>query len=216
MSTLKTSAIRNAASSTDNISLNTNGEVDQGPTVITKPGSDCWLEIGKGATGNNYAYIDLVGDATHTDYALRILRQNGGADSNSIIRHKGSGKLEIEASDAGGQTVILKYAPQIPQALVSFNGTATSSIFCSHNVSSVTDNGTGDYTINFSTGLINNTGSAQGFPMMLLQSSGPINTHHCHAWMGSIGSSSCQVKLYNDENSTRTADGAPVCAAVYG
>jgi len=216
MSTLKTSAIRNAASSTDNISLNTNGEVDQGPTVITKPGSDCWLEIGKGATGNNYAYLDLTGDTTYSDYGLRMLRQNGGANTNSVITHRGTGKLEIKALDAGGQTVILNYAPQIPQALVSFNGTATSSIFCSHNVSSVTDNGTGDYTINFSTGLINNTGGAQGFPMMLLQSSGPVNTHHCHAWMGSIGSSSCQVRLYNDENSTRSADGAPVCAAVYG
>jgi len=34
---------------------------------------------------------------------------------------------------------------------VNFNGTGTLSIRDSHNVSSVTDNGTGQYTVNFST-----------------------------------------------------------------
>ena len=34
---------------------------------------------------------------------------------------------------------------------VNFNGTGTVAIRDSHNVSSVTDNGTGQYTVNFST-----------------------------------------------------------------
>ena len=37
------------------------------------------------------------------------------------------------------------------KAWVTFNGAATLAIRSSYNVSSVTDNGTGDYTINFST-----------------------------------------------------------------
>jgi hypothetical protein len=37
------------------------------------------------------------------------------------------------------------------RAWVSFNGTGTVSIRSSFNVSSITDNGTGDYTINFTT-----------------------------------------------------------------
>mgnify|MGYP000277046765 CR=1 FL=1 len=39
------------------------------------------------------------------------------------------------------------------RAWVSFNGTGTPSIAASGNVSSITDNGTGDYTINFATAM---------------------------------------------------------------
>jgi hypothetical protein len=39
------------------------------------------------------------------------------------------------------------------KAWVNFNGTGTVAIRASYNVSSITDNGTGDYTINFTTAL---------------------------------------------------------------
>ena len=41
------------------------------------------------------------------------------------------------------------------RAWVNFNGTGTVAINGSFNVSSITDNGTGDYTINFTTALAN-------------------------------------------------------------
>lgn len=44
---------------------------------------------------------------------------------------------------------------QMCTAWVSFNGTGTVSILDSHNVSSVADNGVGDYTINFATSMSN-------------------------------------------------------------
>lgn len=43
----------------------------------------------------------------------------------------------------------------IPKAWVSFTGTGTVTIRGSFNVSSITDNGTGDYTVNFTTALAN-------------------------------------------------------------
>jgi hypothetical protein len=39
------------------------------------------------------------------------------------------------------------------QAWVNFNGTGTVAIRASYNVTSITDNGTGDYTVNFTTAL---------------------------------------------------------------
>ena len=39
-------------------------------------------------------------------------------------------------------------------AWVNFNGTGTVAIRASYNVSSITDNGTGDYTVNFTTALV--------------------------------------------------------------
>lgn len=40
------------------------------------------------------------------------------------------------------------------QAWVNFNGTGTVAIRASFNVSSITDNGTGDYTVNFTNALV--------------------------------------------------------------
>jgi len=48
------------------------------------------------------------------------------------------------------------------RAWVNFNGTGTVAIRGSFNVSSITDNGTGDYTINFTTALPDANYSAQG------------------------------------------------------
>jgi hypothetical protein len=42
---------------------------------------------------------------------------------------------------------------QLCKAWVNFNGTSTVSIRASYNVSSITDNGTGNYTINFTSAL---------------------------------------------------------------
>ncbi len=39
------------------------------------------------------------------------------------------------------------------KAWVNFNGTGTVAIRASYNVSSITDNGTGDYTVNFTTAM---------------------------------------------------------------
>lgn len=44
---------------------------------------------------------------------------------------------------------------QLCRAWVNFNGTSTVAIRSSFNVSSITDNGTGDYTVNFTTALPN-------------------------------------------------------------
>ena len=48
------------------------------------------------------------------------------------------------------------------RAWVNFNGTGTVAIRASGNVSSITDNGTGDYTVNFTTALVDANYSAVG------------------------------------------------------
>ncbi|MCO7546189.1 pyocin knob domain-containing protein [Pseudomonas nitrititolerans] len=49
---------------------------------------------------------------------------------------------------------------QVCTAWVNFNGAGTVEILASHNVSSITDNGTGDYTVNFAQAMINSDYSA--------------------------------------------------------
>ena len=62
--------------------------------------NDSRMEIGEGGSGNRNAYIDLVGDDTYTDYGLRFIRTNGGANTNSEIIHRGTGDFIFEANEA--------------------------------------------------------------------------------------------------------------------
>ena len=64
----------------------------------------------------------------------------------------------IKANDlqsASGGIPTVKGQRLIPTAWVNFNGTGTVAIRDSENVSSITDNGTGDYSINFATAMAN-------------------------------------------------------------
>ena len=64
--------------------------------------------------------------------------------SNGLVQTAdGSGVLKVQSN--GVTTNAL--------AWVNFNGTGTVAIRSSYNVSSITDNGTGDYTVNFATSL---------------------------------------------------------------
>jgi len=64
------------------------------------------IQIGQGRTDDGYAYIDLIGDTTYTDYGLRILRSNGGSGTTSQIVHKGTGSLQIETPEGGAIALI--------------------------------------------------------------------------------------------------------------
>jgi hypothetical protein len=53
------------------------------------------------------------------------------------------------------------------RAWVNFNGTGTVAIRASGNVTSITDNGTGDYTVNFTTAMTDANYSVSGFSIAL-------------------------------------------------
>jgi hypothetical protein len=59
----------------------------------------------------------------------------------------------ITNDDLAGSIADAKLSGTTCKAWVNFNGTGTVAIRASFNVSSITDNGTGDYTVNFTTAL---------------------------------------------------------------
>ena len=79
------------------------GSMTLGTGVST---AEVHLTIGQGRTDNGYSYIDLVGDATYTDFGLRIIRSNTGPNTTSGIYHRGTGNLEIQATDSA--SILLK------------------------------------------------------------------------------------------------------------
>lgn len=100
------------------------------------------LQVGTDATSsNNFTiYQPAVPDGT-----LRI--GVGNADSPTEVGRfdsNGLNKLGTATGDAPSYSA---------RAWVNFNGTGTVAIRESGNVSSITDNGTGDYTVNFATAM---------------------------------------------------------------
>jgi len=58
------------------------------------------IEIGSGGSSNRYAYIDFVGDDTYSDYGLRIIRGNTGANASTSFLHRGTGNLNLWCQEA--------------------------------------------------------------------------------------------------------------------
>ena len=77
-----------------------NARVGDSLYVTTATIADASIEIGRGRSGNGNSYVDLIGDATYTDYGLRLIRSNGGANATSAIAHRGTGTLYFTAVDA--------------------------------------------------------------------------------------------------------------------
>ena len=74
-----------------------------------------------------------------------------GTDGSSTL---GTAKITTLADSAGANTSTpAAIAAGIAKAWVNFNGTGTVAIRASYNVSSITDNGVGQYTVNFTTAM---------------------------------------------------------------
>jgi hypothetical protein len=86
-----------------------------------------------------------------------------------------AGTLTIDTLRAGSGVLATQNGMTgIAKAWVNFNGTGTVAIRDSFNVSSITDNGTGDYTVNFTTAMPN----ANYAPQITGDSSGArVNTY---------------------------------------
>ncbi|AYM10837.1 tail fiber domain-containing protein [Agrobacterium tumefaciens] len=91
-------------SGTASLTVDTAGTVTQRSSGNSKlalqgDGSN-FIELGNTRTTNNYAYIDLIGDATYTDYGLRLIRDNAGPNANSWLQHRGTGGLHLMTQEA--------------------------------------------------------------------------------------------------------------------
>ena len=96
------------------------------------------------------------------------------------------------------------------RAWVSFNGTGTVAIRASGNVSSITDNGTGDYTVNFTTAMVD-----ANYTPICSVSRGTTNNDAivCPSTLGAPTTSTCRVNT--SQTSTVFADEPYVLAAFF-
>ena len=79
-----------------------------GALSLTKAGGTNAIEVGSGQTGNHFAFIDFIGDATYSDYGLRLIRGqsgNQGPNTTSQLVHRGTGILSLVTQDEGAFTI---------------------------------------------------------------------------------------------------------------
>jgi hypothetical protein len=109
-------------------------------TNLIMPTANSGIEIGSNAV--NTPYIDFHSSANSVDLDSRIIASGGTSTA-------GNGTLSIISSlfqfNSGYGSSATAYGCR---AWVNFNGTGTVAIRASGNVTSITDNGTGDYTVN--------------------------------------------------------------------
>jgi len=74
--------------------------------IILNQGGTSFIEIGTGTNTSQAAYLDFVGDTTYTDYGLRLIRGNAGANASSELRHKGTGDFNIITEEAAPVVIV--------------------------------------------------------------------------------------------------------------
>ena len=180
MSTLRTSFLKNEASSSDTIKLNADGSCNlNNPVldgVVTISGG---LNFGTASlpTATDMGGVLLSGSLTSSNPTI-VLTSTVNLSGGMLVTGEGipaGTTLDTIFTNASGTlssnaTATTTFKPvtfyrndklltpasvggQLCRAWVNFNGTGTVAIRASYNVSSITDNATGDYTVNFATAM---------------------------------------------------------------
>lgn len=113
------------------------------------------LELSR--TGASYSFAGVSGPAgvLYSANKLALI-----ADTSGTITMSAGGSVQAEVTSSGlkvGTALLATPSSSAPlfaaRAWVNFNGTGTVAIRSSGNVTSITDNGVGDYTVNFTTAM---------------------------------------------------------------
>ena len=97
------------------------------------------------------------------------------------------------------------------RAWVNFNGTGTVAIRASGNVTSITDNGTGDYTINFTAAMPDtNYNAVFGAGSQTVATGAYVTEQN-----DSVIRSTTQLRIYSTSNSVVLADRAVISASIF-
>lgn len=155
-------------------------------TITAATGGSISVTNGSGVSGNPTIGVDIIGTTTETvsdaanDYVL-VYDASAGANRKFLLNNISSGLAAADQAAqeaASSNTVAVTpgtqvYHPSAAKAWVKITVSGgTPSAVASHNVSSITDNGVGDFTVNFTSafssanygvaGLGRNTSSSDG------------------------------------------------------
>lgn len=122
-------------------------------SIQARVSSDTDVSVAAIATGtDSTAFMTVINDARQ--WTLRV---NGAESDQFQVRDSTAGATRMTLDSSGNLGFNSGYGSVATaygcRAWVNFNGTGTIAIRASGNVSSLTDNGQGDYTVNFTTAM---------------------------------------------------------------
>lgn len=180
--------------------------------------------------------VNTSGQADLTTAVTGVLPvANGGTGAstltaNNVMLGNGTGAIQFVAPSTSGNSLVsngtswISSTPSNPPALstasglapsysarawVLFNGTGTVSITGSANVSSITDDGTGLYTVNFITAMPDAIYSVTGSGYQIQN-----GQYTCLA-SSTLTASSAQVSSWGSFNATTNRDAAQISVAIF-
>ena len=133
--------------------------------------------------------VTLTVPSTNTDRTISLPDTAG-----NVVTTGDTGTITAGMLDGGQSGSAPAFAVR---AWVAFNGTGTVSIYGSGNVSSITDNGTGTYTVNFTTAFADTNYAAT--------TSSQDRTFHCIV-NGSLATSSIQMRTKVPDNTAHDSN----------
>lgn len=114
--------------------------------------------LGVTATGADTTYnyrANNLSDVANAATAFGNIKQNATTAATGVVQLADAAAMEAATSGRVVTADVIHRAPRVAKAWVNFNGSGTPAITASENVSSITDNGVGDFTINFTTAFSN-------------------------------------------------------------
>jgi len=145
-------SLSQAPASTTSIVVAVSGVV-QNPNTYSVSGATLTFTAAPPSGTNNIGVLflglpSIVGVPSAATVGISQLSATGSPSSTTFLRGDNTWNGVDSLTTASGS------APSYSaRAWVNFNGTGTVAIRASGNVSSITDNGTGDYTVNFTTAM---------------------------------------------------------------
>ena len=136
------------ASGTTTLIINPAGTLATG--TITMPGTPADGMVITFTTTQEITAITINGNTGQSIGGTQVAQLPANSAMSFVYRQSSTTWYRNSAPALGNVGTAPVYAAR---AWVNFNGTGTVAIRASGNVSSITDNGTGDYTVNFTTAL---------------------------------------------------------------
>jgi hypothetical protein len=155
------------------------------------------VQVGQSVTAtNNFTLYQ----PSSPDGTVRL----GNGNSGSVTDVASFTSAGVFAFNSGYGSVAPAYGCR---AWVNFNGTGTVAIRASGNVSSITDNNTGDYTVNFTNALSDANGA------VVISAGNAAGNGTVFWWYGTLSASNTKVLVTN--NSFTSSDREYVSVAIF-